>query len=395
MNIKMMTTIFVLIPCILISSIAQSHPDGRGVNFYLIPPGAPGPHGPLDMIEQLNANRLNDSVRLGFNLVRIGVSISSWVGDHSSSDQRRMVALVKDIVELAGSLKVQVIFALFVDGKHTSSSRIICAREGYDEFLRALDAILEVLPDRPNVGIEVLNEPPPCQTGGANPTWFDVQPALYAHVRGLRRQILYLVMGDGWGTIDGLLKLDPRPYLGDELAIFTFHYYEPLLYTHQEIPWLGTGFYRYVTNLRWPAGQNEDVVLAGSLRELEVDSSVDPARKSMIRAQLGRAFFAYREDGSVAHLRRRFERVAQWAEFYKIASDRIFLGEFGVHHPTRDRTVLMWPDAAVWLENVVSEARRKAFRWAVWTLDDGFGILCDNVGKHQRELCEPFRRALE
>jgi hypothetical protein len=80
-------------------------------------------------------------------------------------------------------------------------------------------------------------------------------------------------LGDDVGT--DLTSLDPAPYLGDPNVLFTFHYYDPFVFTGQGLSWLLDGRYRYLTGLTWPYdANNAQAELANALALIDQDSNL-------------------------------------------------------------------------------------------------------------------------
>jgi hypothetical protein len=191
-----------------------------------------------------------------------------------------------------------------------------------------------------------------------------------------------------------LARLDAAPYRGDAAVWFSFHFYEPLLYTHQEITWLSPGSYRYVSRLPWPEDPHRTgAALVEALRRLADDATLDSSRRERLAAVLRRDFADYATAGTAAHVARRFDEVTRWAGREDIPPTRLLLGEYGVDRPTHSAAGAPWPDAAAWLGAVHGEAVRRGFMPVVWDLDSGFAVICQHEGL-DAQLCEDYRRAL-
>ena len=104
---------------------------------------------------------------------------------------------------------------------------------------------------------ELLNEPQ--YYGLAGLRWPVLQRRLLAAVRAQDAVHGVLLTGNRGSSIDGLLGLVPEP---DAQVAYTFHFYDPFIFTHQGLPWLDE---RYTsagtrTGVRYPASLH-----AGSL----------------------------------------------------------------------------------------------------------------------------------
>jgi hypothetical protein len=362
----------------------------RGVNMRLVPYRDVGSATPGDELIHLNDARLDLSQRAGFSLVRIGVPMEPWIEGVSIAEQEKTRKLLRETLSsaLAKSLSTDVV--LFVPAR-----KIVCEKQYRDAYRSGLQAVLAGLPDRPDVGIEVVSEPPSCgNTGGAIGAWGELQRELYRIVRSMKHHIRFVVAGGGWGGIDGLLPLDPAPYKDDPNAMFTFHYYEPFLYTHQEVTWLRSDHVnKYVTDLGWPVeSANSGHIRDGALAALAEDQSVNDDARREDNKSLSRLFNEYTTQGTAGYLSSRFQGVVDWAEVHGLPTTRILLGEFGVHRHMPATNVVgdPWPTAAAWLAAVRQQAERRNMGWVVWDLDSGFGVICGKQSG-EGELCPAYR----
>ena len=370
----------------------RSAADGgiRGVNMRLVPYLDITSTTPADELIRLNSARLDLAQKAGFNLVRIGVPMEPWVERDSAAEQDKSLRLLREVLSSAAAKSLSANVVLFVPAR-----KIVCEDQYRDPYRGGLHAVLTELPDRLDVGIEVLSEPPTCgKTGGAIGAWGELQTALYRMVRSVKQHVRFVVAGGGWGGIDGLLPLDPAPYRDDPNTTFTFHYYEPFLYTHQEVSWLRPDHVnKYVKDLAWPVeGANSGHVRDDALTALAKDQSLEDTRRSEDRRSLLRLFDEYAAQGTTSYLSTRFQAVADWAGAHHLPTSRILLGEFGVHRhmPTASVVSDPWPTAQSWLAAVRKEAERRGVGWVVWDLDSGFGVICGN-GPGTGELCPSYR----
>jgi endoglucanase len=198
------------------------------------------------------------------------------------------------------------------------------------------------------------------------------------------------VTGVGWGQVDGLVRFDPSPYLGDPDTLFTFHYYEPLLFTHQATAWLRSDHAnQYVHDLDWPVAEENR---QSTERQALASLAADPNAGGAVRKSLQNLFSRYRTDGTTHYLAQRFGSVADWARDHRIPANRILVGEYGVRrvHPESAAAGAPWRTAPIWLQAVRDQAKQAGFSAAVWDLDSGFGVICGDQLGHG-ELCPQYR----
>jgi endoglucanase len=363
-----------------------------GVNMRLLPHLDRVGATPLPELLRFNDARLELARKSGFNFVRIGVPGDAWITHPSPAEQARILALLRGLLRSAASTALAVEVALFIPARE-----IVCEHRYGDRYRAALTAIVTELPDRRDVGIEVVNEPPSCgnSTVRAEP-WEEMQQQLYHEVRSLRQQVLFVAAGPGWGGVDGLLQLDPGPFRDDPNTAFTFHYYEPFLFTHQQVGWLRPDHLsQFVSGLAWPVeranlGKIRDNALSGLAGETTPGRDRRPEDQNTLR----QLFVEYQTQGTTGYLTSRFQAVADWAAAHRLPGNRISLGEFGVHRPVSAAGTAgePWPTAPAWLAAVRSEAERRTMGWVVWDLDSGFAVVCgDRDRPGAGELCPAYR----
>jgi endoglucanase len=370
-------------------AIANDEPT-RGVNLRLLPYLDRVATTPLEEIERLNGARLDLAQKAGFNSLRLGVPMEPWIEKLSTAGQEKTLELLRRVVSSVLERNLRLDVALFVPAR-----KIVCEEQYQEGYRAGLNAILAQLPDRPEAGIEIVNEPPSC-SGPAVPTaqWGKMQQDLYRAVRAAKRQILFVVAGGGWGQIDGMLQLDPDPFRSDPNTLYTFHYYEPFIYTSQEVAWLRPDHVnKYVKDLAWPVEvANASAVRDKALAAVANDKSLTEDTQREDRKSLSRLFDEYAIQGTTRYLSSRFRAVADWAAAHNLSTSRILLGEFGVHRhmPSPNVVEEPWPTAASWLEAVRREAENRHMGWVVWDLDSGFGVIC-GTGPGAGELCPSYR----
>ncbi len=369
---------------------AQQLPSfGRGVNVEL---WGSAEHGtPSERIDRAKA--------AGFDFVRLGVPITPWLREGSEEQRPSVLRVVSEAVTRARADSLRVWLTLFVidapGGLKTGI--VVCgANGGQNRFLEGFDAILTMLPDTDSVAFEPLNEPPggctPALTGTATGTeWPALQWDLYQRVRKSRSHITFVVDGGNWGQLDGLIALDPKSYVKDNAAIFSIHYYEPKLFTHQGITFT-TPEERFAQLVPWPVNEDSWVIArTASLKAIDMAVPTFP-QKERIKVSLAARFDRYRNEGSLDYLGRRFQALAEWAARYGINPQRVVVAEVGVARPTHSTRGAPPDDAGRYLLTVTAMADSHQFPWAIWDLDGGFAFLCGEP--KIEEVCSDYKPVL-
>ncbi|WP_270168665.1 glycoside hydrolase family 5 protein [Paenibacillus sp. SYP-B4298] len=219
-----------------------------------------------------------------------------------------------------------------------------------DRFLSIWNQLSQRYKNRPaQVYYELLNEP----NGALTPElWNQYLNEAITVIRANDPHRTLIVGGTDWNSVDGLYKLQLPAQ--DRNIIATFHYYGPILFTHQGAEWMTAEY--GTTGLTWPgppahpvepvqAARNVDWV-ANFFRDYNTKTGADnPASRERLVAD--------------------FERAARWGQDN---GRPIFLGEFGAYK-TADMN-----SRITWTQTVRSEAERLGMSWSYWEFGAAFGL---------------------
>jgi hypothetical protein len=228
------------------------------------------------------------------------------------------------------------------------------------------------------VALEPVNEPPQDCSSEA---WPAVQASLLTAARVLGPSVPLLVTGGCGSMVRGLTALDPAPLADFEPILFTFHFYEPYLFSHQGAPWMREPVYRALNNVPWPASAGTlERTLASVRARMAGDTERSQEAKKAAYAETERVLKVYFD----AQPDRRFidrylKQVSDWAQTHGIAPERIVMGEFGALRTDARYTAAPSPDRARYIADVRQSAEAFGFPWAFWDLFDGMGMMDDTT----------------
>ncbi len=189
---------------------------------------------------------------------------------------------------------------------------------------------------------EVLNEP----HGISDQLWNRIQQNVIDAIREIDSKHTIIVGPAGWNSYHNLRYM---PIYNDNKLIYTFHFYDPFLFTHQGASWTGPSL----------------VPLAG------VPFPYDAARMPECPPQLQNTWVRdsllnYRNEGTV----RRVKELIDIAADFKTSRDvPLFCGEFGVYIPNSDNA-----DRVYWYDVVRNYLEDKGTSWTTWDYTGGFGL---------------------
>jgi endoglucanase len=237
----------------------------------------------------------------------------------------------------------------------------LCARKGIDR-----------------VALEPVNEPPQACGAGA---WNRVQAGLLTAARDAAPGLTLVATGACGSLVSGLTALDPATLIRFAPLLYTFHFYEPYLFSHQGATWLtDEPFYRWLNAVPWPgAAARLPETLASVRARMAADRAVPQAEKArdfaVIEAKLRE--YGGAEPGP-AYLAQTMAPVSTWAELYGIPARHVLMGEFGALRTDSRYTASRPADRAAYLGDVRRAAERAGFAWSFWNLFDGLGLMDDD-----------------
>lgn len=222
-----------------------------------------------------------------------------------------------------------------------------------DRFVELWVRIIKEYSQYSNVAYELLNEVVEKENAAA---WNDLINVTVSKIREYNESAPIIYGGIQWNSVKTLKLLDiPK----DENIVFTFHFYEPLLFTHQKAGWVPT------------MDPNEEVKYPEAMayyqessKKLGFQGEVVTLAKSL---HMGPEFIE--------------EMIEEAVTAAKKAGVKLYCGEFGVIDEAP-----VW-DSYKWFSDVDDVFRRYDIGCSVWTYKDmNFGF----TGEHY----DPIRNAL-
>ena len=216
--------------------------------------------------------------------------------------------------------------------------------------------------DRPDsLFLEPLNEPHDRLTPSR---WNELLAEVIATIREVDPLHTIIVEGAEWGGVAGLIKLKIPE--GEHNAICSFHFYEPMLFTHQGASWVPKEY--GTTGVKWPGPP---------------EVKITPVPDALHTAWVNRWFQEYNTlpyDQNPAGPRpivRAFDQAESWA---KSRGCPLWLGEFGAYSKADMESRVRWTTF------VRQEAEKRGIGWAYWEFCAGFGIYDPEAKRWREEL---------
>ncbi|MBP6671605.1 MAG: cellulase family glycosylhydrolase [Bacteroidetes bacterium] len=196
---------------------------------------------------------------------------------------------------------------------------------------------------------EILNEP----HGISDAVWNIIQRNVLDSIRTIDKKHTIIIGPAGWNSY---ANLDAMPDYPDTNLIYTFHFYDPFIFTHQGASWAEPSL----------------VPLAG------VPFPYDAARMPSVPPALAGTYIAgelsnYQNNGTAAKIQNTLNIAVN---FKNTRNVRIFCGEFGVYKPNS-----MNDDRVRWYQVVRSYLEQKGIAWTSWDYQGGFGLFKSNTSE--------------
>lgn len=189
---------------------------------------------------------------------------------------------------------------------------------------------------------EVLNEPHDI----SDQQWNDIQQGVVDAIRAVDDQHFIVIGPAGWNSFH---NLDAMPVYTQEKLIYTFHFYDPFIFTHQGATWVDPSMA--------PLGQ---VPFPYSSQEMPQFPS------SLSGTWIETAFNDYIQTGTVSDVKRMIDIAVDFRDSRNVP---IYCGEFGAYIPNSDNQ-----DRVNYYEVVRSYLEEKDIAWTMWDYHGGFGL---------------------
>jgi endoglucanase len=210
---------------------------------------------------------------------------------------------------------------------------------------------------------EVLNEP----HGIDDNTWNTIQQGVIDAIRKVDSTHTIIVGGAGWNSYNNLSAI---PAYADTNLIYTFHFYDPFLFTHQGAGW--------VTPSMEP--------LSGVPYPYHADS-MPALPASLVGTWVGSAYNDYPNTGNDEKVKELLDIAISFSNERQVP---IYCGELGVYIPNSKND-----DRVRWYKLVTRYLTDNGVAWTMWDYHGGFGIFREGGnGLFRHDLNLPLLEAV-
>lgn len=284
----------------------------------------------------------SDVAKAGFKTVRIPICFSAWMQlkQPYNWDNPKALEMADNFVKwsLANNLNV------IIDLHHTEFDNTIPEAKNAERTVNLWVRIAERYKntDPEKVFFELRNEPRDITAEG----WRWEVEQLVKYIRPIAPKHTLIVGFEEWNGRKQMIASKP---FADPNIIYTFHYYDPFLFSHQAATWAGDGLpeLKYV-----PFPWSKDV-------KIDVPTT---AKGKWVEGLIG----SYEKDSQAAKMFADLKEAKDWSVKNKVP---IFLGEFGSYNlkPTIE-------DRCRHAEVIYSALGKLDIPSAWWEWDGGFSM---------------------
>jgi endoglucanase len=276
---------------------------------------------------------------LGCDVIRLPMDLYSMTyGAPDYTVQPRFLSLLDQIVDWSEELELHLIF------DNCGFATVTDTSPNEDQILAPIwTQMAEHYKDRaPLLCYEILNEP----HGISDARWGQIQQTVIDAIRAVDPNHTIVVTGAEYGSYNNLKYLPAYP---DDNLIYTFHFYDPFVFTHQGTDWLNPSM-ASLGGVPFPYGVDPVPVCPPALEGTWVEGALN----------------WYTNDGTVAHVKSLIDIAAAFQNTRRVT---VFCGEFGVY-----RLTCRNEHRVAWYETVRQYLEEKGIAWTSWDYQGGFGL---------------------
>ncbi|HZC34754.1 MAG TPA: cellulase family glycosylhydrolase, partial [Chthoniobacterales bacterium] len=283
--------------------------------------------------------------RMGFDNVRVSIDAAQLIHNPGASGLNadflaQLDATIHDIL----SNDLAVIVDIHPEDSYKYALRT--DESAVTSFLTLWRALAEhyAATDPERVFFEVMNEPEIADSG----RWREIEGRAVAMIRSVAPRHTIIASGANYSGIEDLLRLEP---FADSNIVYTFHYYQPMPFTHQGADWA-------MDQLK-------------ALRDIPYPSTPEAVAPKL--AEEPNAAYRYylneygldRWDG--VRVASEIHFAAEWGAAHHVP---VWCGEFGAYRPYSNPAM-----RAQWIRDVRIALERDNIGWAMWDYRGGFGVV--------------------
>ncbi len=292
-----------------------------------------------DLLKTDVTSKLQNIKKLGFKTVRLPVAFDFFLQPNSTNFQPIIIDKIGEIYNTCNSLQLKLIISYHggkiyygSDNRWYERDRILWMWKQIQNKFRGMGYN--------QLYFEIYNEP-----SAERKAW--KEDAIYL-VNGLRQedsQRYYIVGGTNYNNADELLDMGK---LNDDKVLYTIHFYEPFIFTHQGAEW--TKDKTYLTNIPYPYNKKKMPNLA----------------KKAVGTQVEQDYAKYPAEGTKNFMLVRLRRIADECKKNNMT---LICTEAGVINMADEKS------RCLYLKDITDIFQELNIPLVLWDYDSSFSIL--------------------
>ena len=339
-----------------VEAAVRSAPFSKGVNFS-------------DWFESNNAGGIPftkyteqdfiDVKSLGADVIRLPVKMHSMI---SGAPYYTLDPLLVKFLNMAVDWAEKHEIYIIIDNH--SFDPVLPTSTDIDRILVPVwEQVARLFKDRGKFVIyEILNEP----HGISDGRWGEIQLRAIEAIRRIDNKHTIMVGGTEYNSIN---KLTEVPKYSDANLIYTFHFYDPYIFTHQGATW-GEPSIASLKGVPFPYKSEKMPKVPANLKETWIEGAI--------------ARYPYESTPSAL-----YTALNKVVAFSKERDVPVFCGEFGVFIPNS-----LKEDRVTWYKVISDAMDKRNISRASWDYYGGFGVFNQSKGNFNHDLNVEVVRAM-
>jgi endoglucanase len=337
MKTKAYRSLIFIILCFCLANPADSQaPFSRGINltgwFQADSPGK-------IQFTRFTKQDIINIKSLGCDVIRLPINMHSMTsGSPSYTLDPLYVSFLDSVVTWCEQLHIY----LMIDN-HSFDPNVNTSPDIGNILMAVWSQTAEHYKDRSDyILYEILNEP----HGISTATWGTIQSSVITAIRSKDTRHTIVVGGSGYNSYSELGNL---PVYTDPGLLYTFHFYDPFMFTHQGASWSSPSM-EPLSGVPFPYDASRMPACPASLKGTWIESSLN----------------SYPSEGTVSRVK---QLIGNAINFRNTRHVNIFCGEFGVYIPNSSPA-----DRTYWYSIVRQYLEENNIPWTIWDYKGSFGL---------------------
>ena len=294
----------------------------------------------LPNLRRYSKQDFEDVKSLGCDVVRVPIHFNMLLEDEKTG---KVKDVIFDYLDKACDWAEELGIYIIIDNHSFNGEKYPSSAKVADHLQKVWPQVAKRYSNRSKyVLYEILNEPQIPQED-----WYKIQEDTLHLIRKYDKKRTVVVTGADWGGVDAMVGM--QPYDDDNL-IYTFHFYDPFVFTHQGASWSEKAI-EDLDGIPFPYNKDKMPEVKASTKGSWVE---------------GHLKYDYHNKGTEAALRAQIKKTYDFRQKYKVP---VWCGEMGVYNLKAPE-----PDRTNWYKTVGSLFAEYKIPFTVWGYDGSFGI---------------------